>query len=629
MCGIAGYVGEGREGDLRAMGDRLAHRGPDGEGVFRAPDAGVHLLHRRLAIIDLATGDQPMWNEDRTVCVIFNGEIYNHVALRAELVAKGHRFASHHSDTEVLVHGYEEWGTELPGRLNGMFAFAIWDAPRRRLFLARDRFGKKPLYYACRPGLFAFASELTALAAHSGVRTEVDRDSLRKLFAYGFIPAPRSFYRDVSKLPGGHWMAFEIDRPGVVTVRRYWQFEIETDHALASRPEESLAEELRHLLERAVERRLMSDVPLGIFLSGGIDSSAVLAYAAKHMPAGNVHTFSIGFHEPSFDESAHARAVASHFGTQHHEEMLGIDRARDMTPEVLGRLDEPFGDPSIVPTYLLCEFARRRITVALGGDGGDELFAGYDPFKALAAARWFRRLTPGWLRGGIRSLAEMLPVSDGNMGLDFKIKRGLRGASQPPSLWNPVWLGPLEPRELAELFLEPVAPEAVYEEAIAAWDGSKAGNDVDRTLEFYTRFYLQDDILVKGDRASMMVSLEVRSPFLDNDLVDFARRLPHALKYRNGRTKHLLKFALRGVVPDEVLERRKKGFGIPLTRWLRTWDPAAFERGGIVAGNAGWAAAQLREHQAGSRDNRLALWCLLALGHHRGAAGIPAAGSIG
>jgi asparagine synthase (glutamine-hydrolysing) len=616
MCGLAGFVGAGTVADLRAMGAAIVHRGPDGEGMHVDPASGVHLLQRRLAIVDIAGGDQPMWNETGDVAVIFNGEIYNQLELRAALTGKGHVFRSDHSDTEVLVHGYEEWGEELPARLNGMFAFAILDTRAKRLFFARDRFGKKPLYYCVRPGLFAFASELTALLRHPGVERRIDRRSLQKLFAYGFIPSPRSLYKGIHRLPAGHQMAFALERPGEVKVRKYWEFAIEPTTDIPANPEAVWGEELRHLLAQAVRRRLMSDVPLGVFLSGGIDSSAILAFATPEFAAGEVQTFSIGFREPTFDESANARAVAARFGSRHHERILDIERAKELVPQVLRRLDEPFGDPSIVPTFQLCEFARREIKVALGGDGGDELFAGYDPFKALAVARWYHALVPARLKGGIRRLAECLPVSDANMSFDFRIKRGLRGASYPSRLWNPVWLGPLEAREISDLFQEPVAVEELYEEAIHAWESTSAVHVVDKTLEFYTRLYLQDDILAKADRASMMVSLEVRSPFLDQDVADFARRIPHEYKYRHGQTKYLLKAALRGVLPDEVLDRPKKGFGIPLTRWLRTWDDAGFARAGALVGNPSWTASTLAEHKEGKRDQRLALWCLLALEHH-------------
>jgi asparagine synthase (glutamine-hydrolysing) len=616
MCGIAGFAGAGSEGSLRSMAQAIRHRGPDGEGFHIDPKGRVHLAHRRLAILDLAGGDQPMWNEDQSVAVVFNGEIYNHLELRAALVARGHTFRSDHSDTEVLVHGYEEWGEELPSRLNGMFAFAIWDSLRGRLFLARDRFGKKPLYYCSQPGVFAFASELTALQRHPSVPTDIDRRSLQKLLAYGFVPAPRSLYRGIERLPGGCQLSVDVARPHSAAVKRYWQFEIEPPASMPANPERAWGEELRALLSQAVRRRLMSDVPLGVFLSGGIDSSAVLAYAVASMPRGHVHTYSIGFREPSFDESGYARDVAAKLGSIHHEEILGIERARSLTPEVLGRLDEPFADPSLVPTYLLCRFARRDITVALGGDGGDELFAGYDPFKALGVARWYNAMIPAWMKGGIRRLADWLPVSDDNMSLDFRVKRGLRGASLAPAMWNPAWLGPLEPREVAELLGEPVAAEDLYSEAIDAWQSARATHVVDRTLEFYTRFYLQDDILAKTDRASMMVSLEVRSPFLDQDVAEFARRIPHEYKFRNGQTKWLLKSALRGVLPDAVIDRKKKGFGIPAAKWLRDWNEADFARAGAVVRNPAWVAKRLAEHKSGRCDHRLALWCLLALGHH-------------
>lgn len=616
MCGLAGFVGEGTEAILHEMGRAIAHRGPDGEGIHIDAATGMHLLHRRLAIIDIAGGDQPMWNETHDVCVVFNGEIYNHLELRAELKSLGHVFRSDHSDTEVIVHGYEAWGDALAGRLNGMFAFVVYDAARARLFLARDRFGKKPLYYSARPGFFAFASELTGLLRHPGVARRIDRRSLQKLFAYGFIPAPRSLYESVQRLPGGHSMTVDLARPGEPVVRKYWEFAIEPADHIPANAEAAWGEELRHLLAQAVRRRLMSDVPLGVFLSGGIDSSAVLAYATEALGRGAVSTFSIGFIEPSFDESGYARMAAAHFGSIHHEKKLGIDEARTLTPEVLRRLDEPFADPSIVPTFQLCRFARESITVALGGDGGDELFAGYDPFKALAIARWYNALVPSSMKAGIRRLADWLPVSERNMSLEFKVKRGLRGASFPEAMWNPAWLGPLEPREIAELFDEPIAAEDLYSEAIAAWEGTRAVHAVDKTLEFYTRFYLQDDILAKADRASMMVSLEVRSPFLDQDLADFARRIPHELKYRDGTTKYLLKSALRGVVPDALLDRRKKGFGIPLTQWLRSWDDERFPRAGEIVGNPEWPRQALAEHRSGARDHRLALWTLLALERH-------------
>lgn len=614
MCGIAGFVGNGGKGDLLAMGDALIHRGPDGSGTCIEESRRVFLIHRRLSVLDVQGGGQPMWNEDGSICVVFNGEIYNHLELRRVLVSKGHIFKSDHSDTEVLVHGYEEWGDDLPSRLNGMFAFAIFDRNHERLFLARDRFGKKPLYYTVSDGSFVFASELKALLKHGGVEKTVDKRSLQKFFAYGFIPAPNSLYLNVAKLPGGHSLAYDFSS-GKATKTRYWQFKIEPHEHVPDNPEKVWGEELRHLLSQAVKRRLISDVPLGIFLSGGIDSSAVLLFASQHVPAGKNQTFSIGFHEPSYDESGYARHAADLIGSDHRERILDIESAKDLIPEVLARLDEPLGDSSILPTYLLCKFAREHVTVALGGDGGDELFAGYDTFKALNIAKWYSRWVPRRLHRGLRSLAEMLPKSDRNMSLDLKIRRGLRGVSWPESAWNPAWLGALEPDEIEDLFNEPTSHEELYEEAISAWTGSTADNIFDRTLEFYTRFYLQDDILAKIDRASMMVSLEVRAPFLDNDVVEFARRIPRHFKYRHGVTKYLLKKSLEDFLPRDILYRKKKGFGIPLADWMRKWDqPRDFSD--MPRFNSAWVDEKWSEHRNGRADHRQFLWCWIALRHH-------------
>lgn len=609
MCGIAGFAGTGNGEDLLAMSNALLHRGPDGAGYHEDAAARVYLGHRRLAVLDIDGGVQPMWNEDGQVCVIFNGEIYNHAELRTELGRRGHRFCSHHCDTEVLVHGYEEWGTALPEKLNGMFAFAIYDARRGLFFLARDRFGEKPLYYHRTRELFAFGSEVTALRRHRNINPAIDRRALQKYFAYGFIPAPHSLYAGIRKLRPGHSLICDLENLRI-DEQEYWRFRIEPDQKTPPHAESVWSEELRHLLQQAVKRRLASDVPLGLFASGGIDSTAMLAYAALENPRQAVKTFAIGFREPSYDESAFARAAAQHFGSDHHEEILDIEKARELIPDVLRRLDEPMADASILPTYLLCRFARRHVTVALGGDGGDELFAGYDPFQALGMAAWYERLMPPAGHRALRYVVERWPSSDANMSLGFKLRKALRGVGHGPALWNPLWLGTLEPGEIAELFAEPVQLEELYEEAFAAWEGTAAVGPVDRTLEFYTRFYLPDDILTKVDRASMLVSLEVRSPFLDNDLVDFTRRLPHGYKLRDGQRKYLLKRSLDGVIPGSILRRKKKGFGIPLASWLRGWD---FPHGTVPWANPNWARRRWQQHQTRCGDHRQFLWAWLAL----------------
>ena len=611
MCGIAGFVGVGDRGDLAAMMDAIAHRGPDGEGVFIEAEKAVYLGHRRLAIVDVDGGAQPMWNADQSIGVIYNGEIYNHAELRVQLEGRGYAFRSDHSDTEVLVHGYAEWGEDLPSRLNGMFAFAIFDRKRDRIFFARDRFGEKPLYYAQQGGLFLFASELSAIAQHRTFKTHLDGRSLQKLMAYGFLPAPNAILEDCHKLPGGCRMRFDL-RTQEVKVERYWQFALTPDGAMLQRPEGELVEELRALLSQAVERRMVADVPLGFFLSGGLDSSAVLAAAAHRRDPRNLRSFTIGFHEPSFDESSYAQRVANALGVRNDIDWLDLDAARDLAASVLSRLDEPLGDPSVLPTYLLARFARRHVTVALSGDGGDELFAGYDPFKALAPARFYNSVVPRPLHALFRGAVDRLPISTANMSLDFKLRRTLNGLSYGPALWNPVWLAPLDPAHMAHLFEEALAPEELYSEALEIWSHGPSQSIVDRTLMFYTNLYLQDDILTKVDRATMMSSLESRAVLLDNDLVAFCQRLPHQLKFKNGERKYLLKRAMEGVLPSDIIDRPKKGFGIPTALWLRSMpkEPPLSAVRGVRMDRVG---AAWDEHRRGAKDHRLFLWSWLSL----------------
>jgi asparagine synthase (glutamine-hydrolysing) len=611
MCGIAGFVGAGDRGVLQRMTDAIAHRGPDADGHWVEESAGVFLGHRRLSIVDLSGGAQPMWTADGQIGVVFNGEIYNHADLRAELKARGCVFQTDHSDTEVLLHGYREWGDEFVSRLNGMWAFVIYDRAQKRLFGSRDRFGKKPLYYFHEGDTFGWASELPALLQHPRCPHDLSVLSLKKYYAYAYVPAPRSIYERVAKLPGGHSFSYDL-AGGELKTWRYWEYILETDARLTD--SDALREEIRATLERAVQRRLMSDVPLGVFLSGGIDSSAVAAFATKHVPAGQLNTFAIGFNEPSFDESAHARFVAERLGTRHHESILDLDAAVALLPEIIGQLDEPLGDGSLLPTFLLSRFTRQHVTVALGGDGGDELFAGYDPFKALQKAALYARLVPRPVHAGIRHLAARLPVSHANMSLDFKIKRTLMGLSYRPALWNAVWMSALEPRELAQLFRESCDEEEIYSEAIEAWDHCAQPNLVDRALQFWTNLYLQDGILAKVDRASMMNSLEARSPFLDLEVANLARRLPWQLKFHGGQTKYILKRALEPVLPREIIYRKKKGFGMPIGRWLREGRFAFDHARTFPHLNVAFAEQKLAAHLTGKSDERLFLWSYWLLG---------------
>ncbi len=607
MCGICGFIGEGEPRDIQSMADSMVHRGPDAGGLWTEPRHRIFLGHRRLSIIDLESGAQPMATADGRLVIVFNGEIYNHRELRRELEAAGHRFVTDHSDTEVLLHGYRQWGGKLPEKLNGMWALALADLDARTLFVSRDRFGKKPLFYTLQNGTFAFASELSALTRHRAVKANISTLSLKKYFAYGYIPAPHSMYEGVRKLPGGHSLWFQWESRNL-KVEQYWNFVIEPFETVPRNPEQEWGEQIRSLLFKAVKRRMIADVPLGVFLSGGIDSSSIISLAITASGARPIQTFSIGFEESSFDESPYSSAVASILGSDHHLQILSVQRSRDLLPQIAEKLDEPMGDSSILPTYLLCREARKRVTVAVGGDGADELFCGYDPFRALRLADLYSRLVPRPVHAAIRMAAALLPTSHRNMSLDFRVKRTLRGLSYPRSLWTPIWMASVDPGDFQTLFHEPADLEEIYSEAIAAWEGCRQPDLIDKTLQFYTKLYLQDDILVKVDRASMMNSLEVRAPYLDIDLVNFVRRIPSRYKYRNGQTKYILKEALKSILPLEILYRSKKGFGVPIGQWFMDGSLNAQAPQGMPCLSKDFIDSRIQAHRAGRSDERAFLW---------------------
>jgi asparagine synthase (glutamine-hydrolysing) len=601
MCGIAGFFGAGDEATLRRMTARIAHRGPDDDGFLVEPDRGVHLGFRRLAILDIAGGKQPMTTADRALTVVFNGQIYNFAELRRELTQRGARFVTDHSDTEVLLHGWRQWGDDLPNRLNGMWAFAIYDRRAHSVFFSRDRFGKKPLFYFAGANVFAFASELTALREHPAVSGVSSQRALRKYFAYGYVPAPLTFLEGVAKLPAGHSMTLDLT---TLTHRvvRYWQYQPTPQQD--TRAEGEWVEEFRARLDAAVSRRLVADVPVGCFLSGGIDSSTITALAMRHAGKDRIKAFSISFEEASFDETRYARRVAEHVGADHQIETMSVQRALDILPDLAARWDEPIADSSMLPTYLLCQHARRQVTVALGGDGADELLAGYDPFRALRYARAYAKLVPKPIHRAISLIAARLPVSHRYMSFDFRVKRTLRGLDFPAHLWLPVWMAPLARSELDELFSAPLDLDDVYSEAIDAWDHCDTNDPIERTVAFYIRLYLQDDILVKVDRASMLHSLEVRAPFLDCELVDFLRRLPTRMKLRNGTSKWILRQCAQSLLPKEILTRSKQGFAVPIGQWFRNGRMPAAQ----AAINREFWEKAMATHRARQSDQRLALW---------------------
>jgi asparagine synthase (glutamine-hydrolysing) len=621
VCGIIGAAGRLDGLDVSSLLGLLHHRGPDDRGFVA--EGNLQLGFVRLAIIDVAGGHQPMWDVDGTHCIVFNGEIYNYRALRDELHRAGYAFQSN-ADTEVILQGYKHWGRDVLDRLSGMFAFVIYDRPQRQLFCGRDRHSKKPLYYfndGCR---FAFASELKPLLAMPFIEATISRTGLSKYLAYGLIPAPHSIIDGVNKLPGGHGMVVSLDTLAS-QVFRYWELDFRPrrrpqDQAPDGRLDEvAVGRHLIDLLQAATERRLMSEVPLGVFLSGGIDSSTVAALACRLLPPERVDTFSIGFEDPSFDESAYAREVAGFLGTRHHEQVIGGRMLLDFVPDVISHLDEPIADGSVVPTALLSRFARERVTVALGGDGGDELFAGYDTFKAQFPAELAYRWIPRRGIGLLRALAARLPVSQANISLDFQIRQFLRALEYPPETWHSVWLGLVEPKAMREIFpAGEVRPDHLYDEVFQLLRAIPRGEPQDSLLAIYSKTYLQM-ILAKVDRMSMKTSLEVRAPFLDNAVVDYVTGLPFSVKFRNGTSKYILKRALRGILPDAIIDRKKKGFGMPIGRWLQNElqgymrDLLTTDHLNTLGLNAPVVARMIDEHTRGAQNHRVLLWGLIAL----------------
>jgi asparagine synthase (glutamine-hydrolysing) len=629
MCGIAGVLAGGADRPdvdaLRAVAAALVHRGPDGEGLH--VEGALGLAHRRLAIIDVAGGAQPMFGAEGRVVGVVNGEIYNYRELRGRLRALGHAFVTN-SDSEVVIHGYAEWGDEVLDLLEGQFAFAAWDARSQRLLLARDRMGEKPLFWAqLEGGGIAFASELRALRRYPGIDTDVDPEALSRYLVHEYVPSPRSICRGIRKLAAGHCL---VARPGrAPVVHPYFELPLATNPAGGRlRDLDGAAHEVRSALQRSVEARLVSDVPLGVFLSGGLDSSLVAAMAARAR-GGDLDTFTIAFDEPSYDESVYARRAAEHIGCRHHVRTVRARDVLEMVPRLGALLDEPFGDGSLIPTHLLSRFAREHVTVALGGDGADELFGGYPTFRAEGVARLADRLPRAaarWIGAAAAALSARLPVSTSNFSLDFKARQFARGLGEHGPYRHQAWLASMLPGELAGVLQPDVARAADIEPAARAFDAVEASlarcsseDPWDRLLAFYASGYLADDMLVKVDRASMATSLEVRAPMLSRELVSLACRLDPALRVRGSATKRILKRAARGLLPDVLIDRDKHGFGMPIAGWLRAelrdlLEDTLSERR-LREGNLLQPAAVRRlvdEHVSGAANHRKPLWTLLA-----------------
>ncbi len=649
MCGIAGWVslrGAMFGGDARAQLGRMqaaiAHRGPDDSGDYWDENGDIEhnaacaLGFRRLSIVDLAGGHQPMANEDGQIHIVFNGEIYNHLELRAELIAAGHTFANH-SDTEVLIHGWEQWREALFPRLNGMFDLAIWDGNKRELILARDRFGKKPLFVAEFDGgdTLVFGSEMSAVLAHPAVPRKLDVHGLQALLLLDYPASPRTMLQDVATLEPGQWWHWQANggQPKL-TVQTY--LPAQTPNAeLAKLTEVQAISELETRLLAATERRLMAEVPLGIFLSGGIDSSLVTWAVTKLRAAAEVQTFSIGFEDKRFDESTAAAAYAKWLGTKHRQAILQPQVALDLIPQILQKLDQPLADASILPTYFLCGFARQHVTVALGGDGGDEWWLGYPTFFAHKIAALADRGGLGTLQPLLARLANGLPTAHGYMSLDFKIKRFVSGLAYRGGMRHVTWIGGLPLSQHANL-LHPDVRQALQapptsrrgpllridEQIDQSWRQlrAQAPDDYSALAALYARFYLADGVLQKVDRASMLHGLEVRAPLLDPAVVELARALPTAYKLRGRTSKWLLRQLAAKHLPAAIVGRPKRGFAVPIGSWLRgplrPWledslSPQNLRAFGVLDPDA--VQLLIRQHVAGTVDHRKILWTLLCL----------------
>jgi asparagine synthase (glutamine-hydrolysing) len=619
MCGVCGFISlvhplEQEKDVLLRMMYAMQHRGPDDEGTYINQHAA--LGSRRLSIIDLEGGKQPITNEDETLWIVFNGEIYNFQDLRTYLIKRGHTFRTH-SDTEVIVHLYEEFGSNFVQHLDGIFAIAIWDSIREELLLARDRMGIKPLYYARIDGHLIFGSELKVLLKHPLVQAEIDLISLNEYLSYEYVPSPRTIIHNVFRLEPGYVLRFS--RLGI-QFERYWNISLARSESRPPVNWHDYASGLDDVLANSIRRELVSDVPVGVLLSGGIDSSTVAYYMSKYY-SGTVESFCVGFEESSFDESRYARQIAQRFDLQHNELILTSKMAAEVVPDIMDVLDEPFGDSSFIPTYLLSKFARKNVKVVLGGDGGDELFAGYPTMLAHRLIEYYERIVPWTVRAQIApKIMNRMSVSFDNISFDFRMRRFLAGRGVPLQSRHHRWLGSFFDEEKVALLQDWIKPvlRDTYHEAYQHARECDALLPLNRLLYDDMKLYLEGDILFKVDRASMATSLEVRVPLLNREIVQYVSDLPLELKLHRLTGKYLLKKTMNGRLPGDILKRPKKGFNMPVAEWLTCdlkdllLDMLSEER--IVRQgyfNYGYVKQLIDDHLTRRKDNRKLLWTLL------------------
>jgi asparagine synthase (glutamine-hydrolysing) len=619
MCGICGIVSIDKSGPidrdvLLKMTQVMKHRGPDDWGIYI--DAHVGLGSQRLSIIDLAGGRQPIANEDETMWIVFNGEIYNYQELRTYLQKIGHTFRTR-TDTEVILHLYEEFGVDCVQHLNGIFAFAIWDIPREEIVIARDRMGVKPLYYVETATRLVFGSEMKVVLAHPDVERDIDLISLDEYLSYEYVPSPRTIIRKVYRLEPGHILRYNTRG---LRIQQYWNVSLARGESRPPVNWRDYASGLYDTLKNAVRQELVSDVPVGVLLSGGIDSSTITAFMVDLYP-GTVDSFSIGFEEASFDESRYARMAAEHLGTRHHELIFTSKMVAEMVLTITDFLDEPFGDSSLIPTYLLSQFAREHAKVVLGGDGGDELFAGYPTLVAHRLIEYYERIVPRSVRAyAVPTILDLMPVSFSNISFDFRVRRFLSGRGVPLQARHHRWLGSFVDEEkslLLQDWLKPVLRDT-YAQAYAHARECDANLPLNQVLYDDVKMYLEGDILFKVDRASMATSLEVRVPLLNRDVVDFVTELPLELKLHRLIGKYLLKKSMERVLPRDIINRPKKGFNMPVAHWLASelhdlmlylLSEVRVTQQGFF--NYAYIKRLIDEHLSHQRDNRKLLWTLL------------------
>jgi asparagine synthase (glutamine-hydrolysing) len=595
------------------MVNSIRHRGPDYQGTALKDNVG--LAHARLSIIDLSPeANQPFFSADKSLAITFNGEIYNYLALKETLLKTGKYKFRTSSDTEVLLYMYKEYGTGMFSKVHGMFSFGIYDFNKKQLLLARDRMGKKPLYYSVQGDTLVFASELKAILQHPLVSKELNLDALNEYLTLEYVPTPHTIFKNINKLEASHYLVFKD--AGIAENKPYWKVDFTQKNISFS----SAVTELDNLLNNAVKCRLMSDVPLGVFLSGGLDSSAVAYYAQKNSSR-KINSFSIGFNEKSYDESSYARLVANKLGTQHHEEILSAKQSLELIPEIIAKLDEPFADPSIIPTYFLSRFTRKHVTVALGGDGSDELMAGYPTFISEKFAGLFHSMPKSLIKFA-KALTNMFPPSDANISMDFKLTQFLKGFEANRQDTHTLWLGSFTPRLKQKLFTPAAKASITNGNGLDCVERYMAevptADDFNKLLYSYYRTYLLEDILVKVDRASMYNSLEVRAPFLDTSVVEFLNSLPKEYKIKGYTSKRILKELMRDKLPDEIIDRPKKGFGIPVSLWLRNelkstmeeyLSKERIEKEGLF--NYSYINTLKQEHLGKKKNHRKLLWNLM------------------